>query len=489
MMLPLNEVATAMGSAVISPPKNVSGWSVDSRTLAAGDVFFALKGPSHDGHQYVAQVLEKGASAAVVERPVWGQAFEPAAGFPPGQPGRSPAGSPEGLPHVEIVVADTGRALEDAARYARQRWGGEIVAVTGSAGKTTTKDIIAAMLAAETPVGKTVGNFNNQVGLPLSILRLPDDAKVAVLEIGMNHAGEIRRLAALADPIRVGVITNVGYAHIEFFDSIEGIALSKRELIEALPPDGVAVLNADDPHVIRFRETHPGPAITFGLVDGADVQATEIEYGEEMTRFRAWGVRFETPMLGRHGVRNVLAGLAVARVFGIDAGRLRDTVRSLAAGNMRGERIRRNGITILNDCYNSNPDAAKSMIDQLRDTPARRRIAVLGEMLELGRWAEPLHRDVGRYVARAGISVLVGIRGAARHMVDEAVKSGLAAGAAYFFEDPSQAGANLRDIAREGDAILFKGSRGTRVERALERFMEKEPGAGSQESGVRKMPR
>ena len=459
-MLPLNEVAAAMGSSVTPPPKNVSGWSVDSRTLAAGDVFFALKGPAHDGHQYLAQVFEKGAAAAVVERP-------------------------EGLPCMELVVADTARALEDAARYARRRWGGDIVAVTGSAGKTTTKDIIAAMLAAEMPVGKTVGNFNNQVGLPLSILRLPDDVKVAVLEIGMNHAGEIRHLAALADPIRVGVVTNVGYAHIEFFDSIEGIALSKRELIEALPPDGTAVLNADDPHVIRFRDTHPGPVVTFGLAEGADVRATDIEYGEEATRFRAGGMAFETHLLGRHGVRNVLAGLAVARVFGIDAARLRDTVRSLAAGNMRGERIRRDGITILNDCYNSNPDAAKSMIDQLRDTPARRRIAVLGEMLELGHWTEPLHRDVGRYVARAGISVLVGIRGAACHMVDEAVKSGLAAGAAYFFEDPVHAGASLRNLAREGDAILFKGSRGTRVERALEEFMKKEPGGGTQEPRVR----
>lgn len=447
MTLRFREVAGAIQAVGLRPDLPITGWSVDSRTIQKGDLFFALKGPSHDGLDHLDEVFEKGAVGAVVDRACKANGWL-------------------------MGVPDVQRALEEAARFARGQWGGRIVGVTGSAGKTTTKDVIAALLSAELPTGKTIGNFNNQVGLPLSILRLPDDAQVAVLEFGMNHAGEISRLAELAQPLDTAVVTNVGFAHIESFGSIEGIAAAKRELIEALPAEGVAVLNADDPHVAAFRDVHPGRTITFGLNGAADVRAQSVRYNKTLVMFRAAGVEFESPLAGRHGVLNVLAGLAVAQVFGIAADRLRDAVRTLAPGKMRGERIERDGITIYNDCYNSNPDAARSMIDLLRDTPARRRIAVLGEMLELGQWSEPLHRDVGKYAAEAGITVLVGIRGAARHMVDEAVKAGLGAGAAYFFEDAPEAGEFLRGEVREGDAVLFKGSRGTRVERALEKFLE-----------------
>jgi UDP-N-acetylmuramoyl-tripeptide--D-alanyl-D-alanine ligase len=320
-------------------------------------------------------------------------------------------------------------------------------------------------------VGRTVGNFNNHIGLPLSILRMPDEARAAVLELGMNHAGEIRALAAIAKP-EVGVVTNVGYAHIEAFDSIEGIALAKRELIESLPAGGVAVLNADDERVRKFRHVHSGRTVLYGLSPDADVRATGIEMHQARVRFRACGVKFETPLAGRHGIRNILAGIAVARLFDIDAADLTGAVGSLVPGKMRGERIEIGGVTVIDDCYNSNPDAVRAMLDVLGDTPARRRIAVLGEMLELGRWSEPLHRDVGRYAARCGITVLVGIRGVARSMVEAATEAGLAKNAAYFFEDPADAGTWLRDVTQPGDAILFKGSRGTRVEKALEAFLK-----------------
>jgi UDP-N-acetylmuramoyl-tripeptide--D-alanyl-D-alanine ligase len=345
-----------------------------------------------------------------------------------------------------------------------------VVAVTGSAGKTTTKDVIAQLVAVEVAAGKTIGNLNNHVGLPLSILRLPDESRVAVLEMGMNHAGEIRALARIARP-DVGVVTNVGYAHVEAFGSVEAVARAKRELIEELPADGVAVLNADDLLVSAFREVHRGRVVTFGLSENADVRAEDVELGVETVRFRCGGVRFESPLVGRHGVSNVLAGLAVAQVFEIPPERLRDAVRSLSPGKMRGERLEHNGVVIWNDSYNSNPEAARAMIDVLRSTPARRRVAALGEMLELGPSTEPLHRDIGRYVAAQGIDVLVGIRGAARFMVEEAVRAGLSEGAAYFFEDPGQAGDFLSGMLREGDAVLFKGSRGVKVERALERVL------------------
>jgi UDP-N-acetylmuramoyl-tripeptide--D-alanyl-D-alanine ligase len=326
------------------------------------------------------------------------------------------------------------------------------------------------MLAVGMPVGKTIGNLNNHIGVPLSILRLPREARVAVLEMGMNHAGEIRKLCAIARP-KIGVVTNVGHAHMEAFDSIEGVAAAKRELIESLPADGIAVLNADDPLVSRFREVHRGRTVTFGLSAGADVRAENVQHGADGVRFRVGAVEFSSPLLGLHSVLNLLAGIAVAGLHGIPPEQLTGVVDAFAATSMRGDRLQDNGILILNDCYNSNPDAARAMIDVLRDTPAKRRIAVLGEMLELGRWAESLHRDVGRYVAGSGIDVLVGIRGEARHLVDAATEAGQAVTAAFFFSDAAAAGDHLRNIARPGDVILFKGSRGTHVERALERFL------------------
>jgi len=445
MILGWDEVVRAVEArAAARPGVRISGWSIDTRTLEAGDLFFALAGPEHDGHDYVRAALEKGAAGAVAERDI-------------------------GVAHL-MIVPEPLAALQRLAAWARCRWGGQVVGVTGSAGKTTTKDITAEVLAAELSVGKTAGNLNNHFGVPVSILRLPDDCRVAVLEMGMNHVGEIRALARIARP-NIGVVTNVGYAHVEAFGSIEAVAEAKRELIEELPADGVAVWNADDPLVSGFRQAHAGRSVTFGLSEAADVRAERVELGSDGVRFRALGVEFETRLMGRHGLSNVLAGIAVAHVFGIAPERLREAVSRLAPGKMRGERLERNGVVIWNDCYNSNPEAVRAMIDVLHETPARRRLAVLGEMLELGLSTEPLHRDIGRYIAGRGIDVLVGIRGAARYIVDEAVRAGMSAGAAYFFEDPTTAGDFIRQMIREGDAVLFKGSRGVRVEQALERVL------------------
>jgi UDP-N-acetylmuramoyl-tripeptide--D-alanyl-D-alanine ligase len=439
MTLNLQEVARAMRAEGDPKPVEVSGWSVDTRTQNAGDVYFALRGPNYDGHDFIGAAVEKGAAAVVVERRWDGP--------------------------NELVVGDTQQALAELGAWARLHWNGEVIGVTGSAGKTTTKDAIAHLLADGMQVGKTVGNFNNHVGVPLSILRLPDSCRAAVLEIGMNHAGEIRELAAIAKP-QIGVVTNVGYAHVEFFDSIEGVSAAKRELIEALPRNGVAVLNADDPRVVRFRDAHPGRSVTFGFAEGADVRAESVETTSAGARFRALGVDFETGLTGRHAVSNLLAAIAVAREFGFAPERLREPVRTFAVGKMRGERLEHNGITIWNDCYNSNPEAVESMIGVLIGTPAARRIAVLGEMLELGEAADSLHRQVGRYAAEHGIDLVIGVHGSARSLVDAA------GGGARFFEEAAAAGDFVRSIARPGDAILFKGSRGVRMELALERVLE-----------------
>jgi UDP-N-acetylmuramoyl-tripeptide--D-alanyl-D-alanine ligase len=411
-------------------------------------VFFALRGPNHDGHDYVREVLGKGAVAAVVDLDM----------DVPAQAGEV------------FRVPDVLQALQQLASFARAEWGGEVIGVTGSAGKTTTKDIIAEMLSEAGPVAKNEGNLNNHVGLPLSLLRLDENARVAVMEMGMNHAGEIRTLAQITRP-RVGVVTNVGWAHIEAFESIDGIAAAKRELIDELPADGTAVLNADDPRVASFRDSFAGRSVLYGQSADAHVRAEDVEYSLDRVRFRVGDVPFETQLTGRHNVSNILAGLAVARVQGIDLARLTGRVRNLKPAKMRGERFEHQGILIYNDCYNSNPDAVRAMVDVLRDTPARGRIAILGEMLELGHWAEPLHRDVGNYVAQSGISVLIGIRGAARLMVDAAQLAGLRTDAAFFLDDPREAGRLARSLAQPGDAILFKGSRGVRVELALEEFI------------------
>jgi UDP-N-acetylmuramoyl-tripeptide--D-alanyl-D-alanine ligase len=435
---------TILSSAGLLPDVTISGWSIDSRTLNPGDCFFALRGPVKDGHDYVDNVMEKGAALAIVERSVDAK-----------------------IP--QLIVPDTLAAMQQLARRTRERWGGTVVGVTGSAGKTTTKDAIASLLNAQIRTGRTIGNYNNHFGVPLSILRLSDDCRAAVIEMGMNHAGEIRELARIAQP-QIGVVTNAGWAHAEYFENgIEGVALAKRELIEELPAGGIAILNADDERVRAFAHIHPGQTILFGFSADAEVRAEDFRMCPGHAHFRCLGVDFESPLAGRHGVSNVLAAVAVARALGIAPERLRDAVRTLAVGKMRGERFERGGITVINDCYNANPEAMRSMLELLRGTPARRRIAVLGEMLELGREAGTLHRDIGRFAAEQGIDALLGVRGAARFMVAGAIEAGLSGSAASFFDTAEAAGDFLKTYVRAGDAILFKGSRGVQVEKALER--------------------
>lgn len=443
MRISAGAVAEMVGAKATMNQSISSGWSIDSRTLNPGDFFIALRGPKNDGHDHVAAAFARDASIAIVEREI---------------PGAGP----------QIVVPDSLAALQTLAAKARMRWAGKVIGVTGSAGKTTTKDIIAALVSAGFRTGRTVGNLNNEYGVPVSLLRLPDDAEAAVIEMGMNHAGEIAALAKIAKP-QIGVVTNVGWAHAENFeDGIDGIARAKKQLIDELPTDGIAVLNADDERVRTFGDGRK--TVTFGFAAGADVRAENVRLSQAGAKFQCLGIEFESPLAGRHEVSNVLAGIAVAHAMGIAPERLLQPVRNLTAGKMRGERLERNGITVINDSYNANPEAMRSMLELLRDTPARRRIAVLGEMLELGREAESLHRGTGKFAAEQGIDALLGIRGAARYLVDEA-REALSGGAAYFFDTPEEAGDALVEMARAGDVILFKGSRGVQVERALDRLM------------------
>ena len=460
MKFRLSEIAAWLGAKAPATDQKVVGYSIDTRTVREGELFFAIRGSGRDGHDYVRTAFDRGACAAVV-RSAW-------------------AAENEGIGPV-LAVKETIEALGAAARQARRQWGRPLAAVTGSNGKTTTKDLIAAMLETKYRVAKSAGNLNNELGLPLSLLRFDEEADVGVAEMGMNHAGEIRRLAGMAEPT-VGVVTNVNAVHLEHFSSVDEIASAKRELVEELPPEGTAVLNGDDPRVARFREEFAGKTVTFGLNTEADFRAVDVEtLGASGVRFRlhVGGARFESSLPGRHNVSNILAALATASVFGVEAEGVRAAVAGFQSHGMRGEVVRIGGVIVLNDCYNSNPKALSEMLTVLRETPARRRVAVLGEMLELGPESAALHYEAGRKVVETGVDFLITLGGFAREIIAGALENGLSRDSAFSFEEAEPAGAFLAKTVSAGDAVLLKASRSVGLERALQtlqRRLEKAEG-------------
>ncbi len=424
------------------------GYSIDSRTVQPGDLFIAVKGERLDGHDFVEQALAAGASAAIISQ-------EQAPRYP----------VKTGL----LVVDDTLAALQTLGGAARRMWGKTVVALTGSTGKTTTKEAIAHLLSTQFRVLKTEGNLNNHFGLPLSLLKLDPAHEVAVIELGMNHAGEIATLARIAAH-DIGVVTNVAPVHLEFFESVAAIARAKYELIETLHAGGTAVLNSDDEYVSQFGRDFHGKVVTFGLGATADVRAESIvPRGTEGSTFDlvVGGVRerVSLPLVGRHNVYNALAAAAAALERGIKPSQAALSLASLQAQDKRGQLLQLNGATVINDCYNANPKAMNAMVDVLAGMPAARRIVVAGEMLELGPTAPELHRHTGAYMAEKKIDVVVGVRGLASEIVAAARQAGLRA---EFLESPEQAADWLAREVGAGDAVLLKASRGVRLERALD---------------------
>jgi UDP-N-acetylmuramoyl-tripeptide--D-alanyl-D-alanine ligase len=458
MKLTLAEAAIGAGAVLEAPEsiaqpgaREVVGYSIDSRTVAPGELFFAVRGDRLDGHDFVAAALARGAVAAVVSR-------ERVASLPD-----------VALSVPLLITEDPLIALQALAAHVRRRWGRRVVAVTGSAGKTSTKEAIAAALGAKFSVLKSQGNFNNGFGLPLQLLRLTAEHEFAVIEMGMNHAGEIAALARIAAP-DWGVVTNVGTAHIEnFADGQAGIARSKLELVAALPSTGVAFLNCDDAYVSQFGRDFPGRAVYFGAGPCADPQllgATEDGAGVHV-RYRA-GERtgeFTLHLLGAHNASNALAGLAVALEAGVEIEAAIGALETLTVGPNRGEAIEIAGATILNDCYNSNPEALRSMIRTLAARPGRRRILVAGEMLEMGEHGPALHTACGKAAVEAGLDLVVGVQGNAVHLASAACAGGVAS---LFLPDALAAGRWLVLNLQPGDVVLVKGSRGVHLERAIE---------------------
>jgi UDP-N-acetylmuramoyl-tripeptide--D-alanyl-D-alanine ligase len=351
-----------------------------------------------------------------------------------------------------------------------------VAAVTGSAGKTTTKEILAALLAARFRVLKSEGNLNNEFGLPLQLLRLEETDEAAVVELGMSHAGELKRLAEIARP-DVGAVTVVAPVHLEFFASVDEIALAKRELIEGLTGrDSVSVLNADDARVAGFRNVAPGRVITYGVKERADFRAENIEDrgldGTEFDFISASGrERLRLPLAGRHNISNALCALAAASVWGISVAEAREVFPKLEATGMRGRILQYEaGFTVINDCYNSNPLALRAMIELLTSTPAEgRHILAAGEMLELGAGSAELHREAGRAAAATGkLSWIIGVRGDAESFVRGAMEAGHPAAQAKFCASSEEAGEFIQKLMKRGDLLLVKGSRGVKMERIVE---------------------
>jgi UDP-N-acetylmuramoyl-tripeptide--D-alanyl-D-alanine ligase len=419
----------------------------------------------------VAQAVERGALAAVVDE------------------GRI-AEFPGWIQDKVFGVPDTLPALQELARAVRRQWGKRLAGVAGSVGKTTTKEILAALLASRFRVLKNEGNLNNEFGVPLTLLRLDETHEAAVAELGMSRRGELARLAQIAEP-EVGVITCVAVEHLEFFSSVDEIALAERELIENLAGSNpIAVLNADDERVVRFAEVARGPVVWFGLGPRAEFHAEEIEdHGGAGMSFEfvspAGRAHLDLSLVGLHNVRNALAALAAASVWGVGAEDAARVFPNLSPASLRGEVLRfAAGFAVLNDSYNSSPSALAALEDWLVSAPGyRRRILAAGEMLELGETSPRLHRDAGLHAARTGkIDWIIGVQGAAEEIIRGAVDAGFGAAQTRFFATSDEAAKFIAEFLAPGDLLLVKGSRGVRMERIVEALKQAHALANSLET-------
>ena len=436
----------AGGRASGDAQRPLTGVSIDSRTLQPGQLFVAIAGPKFDGHDFLAQAVERGAAAVMVHKGV------PA---PPGVP--------------VIRVTDTTQALKDLGRHVRQQAAIPVVAVTGSAGKTTTKEMTAALLATKGEVLKTEGNLNNQYGLPLTLLRLTPAHRFAVLELGMSAAGELRELSAIARP-DVAIITVTAPVHLEFFKSVDEIAAAKAEILEGLGPEGAAVLNWEDERLRRIGQARKGKVVWFGRDRSCDVSAENWRGTVHGMRFdmRIAGKAFDValPLPGPHFLLNFLAAAAAAHQVGIAPEEIARAATGVKAAKSRGQVIRlKKGVTLLDDSYNSNPFAVEAAVTALGMAAKGRRVVFLGDMLELGPTGPDLHRETGGTL-RGRADVVVGVGSLGKLICEGARKAGI--GETHEFEDSTAAAAAGPSLLKDGDAVLVKGSRGARMERVVE---------------------
>jgi UDP-N-acetylmuramoyl-tripeptide--D-alanyl-D-alanine ligase len=456
LWLTAGEIARAAEGRLIQgdAERRFATFGIDSRAVRPGQLFVAIRGTRLDGHAFVAEAVAKGAAGLLVNE----------AAIP------TPAGA-DGQAVAVITVADTTKGLQRIAREMRRKSGARVVAITGSAGKTTTKEVTAAFLALRFRTFRNRGNLNNHIGVPLSLLEMVDAPDMAVVELGMSAPGEIRTLVEIAEP-DVRVWTNVGEAHLEYFASIDAIADAKAEILENAGPDNLLIANGDDARVMSKARGFGGRTITFAIERPADVGASAVRdlgirgMAASVTT-PAGSVNLATPLVGRGNLANVLAGIAVGLDAGIGLDDMAERASTLVPASHRGEvRTLSSGVTLIDDAYNANPPAMARTLDVMRaETGFRRRVAVLGEMLELGPASAVLHAQCGRAVAHAGIDLLITVgKEAARAMGEGAVAAGLARERVQHAETSQEAAALASALVRAGDLVLVKGSRGIGLE-------------------------
>ncbi len=464
MTFSMEEVLKATGGRLLQGERSAffHGISTDSRTVAEGELFIALKGTHFDGHQYALEALQKNAGGVVIEedkvRDIRWNGFRPRA---------------------VIAVKDTLFALGELARERRRKYGTPVVALTGSNGKTTTKDMISTCLETTFPILKTKGNLNNLIGLPLTLFDLTEKERVVVLEMGMNVPGEIRRLTEIAEP-DVGLITNIEKVHLEGIGSLERIKQEKGELFRRMRKDGTVLVNQDDPRVIDLASEFPGQKITFGIEHPADVMAKEIQLrGAEGTSFtlivEEEAIEIKLPLLGKHFVPNALSAVAIASLFGVELEKSKEALERFQPSPMRMEIVHlKGGETLINDAYNANPKSMELALQILAEMKGKgRAIAVLGDMLEMGDFSVEAHQQIGERVGELSIDFLLALGDEAPVLVESAIRHGLASERARVVESHSEAVSMLKEVIVRGDWILVKGSRRMRMEKIVEGLMER----------------
>jgi len=462
----LEEVIHAIGGQLLhgSPGVRIRRIWTDSRSVRAGDLFVALKGPKFDGHRYVNDAITGGAVGAIVKQSAWHKISSTI---------RRVASSTPHVPAIVIGVKDPLRAYQDLAAFHRSQFHIPVVAITGSNGKTTTKEMVSHILSRRWRLLKTKGNLNNSIGVPQTLLGLNRGHEVAVIEMGVDQEGQTTRLCEMAKPA-FGVITNVGPDHLEFFGSLEGSARAKAELLANLPHDGVVMLNADDDFFTRFSQQAPCPVVSCGFSPKAEVRASDVVFDRHGTKFRlhlphrsrAKTIRLR--LAGHHNVSNALAGAAVGYAMGLPVEDLVEGLGKVRPAPMRSEIRQWKGMTFLYDCYNANPASMKAALTLLANLGrGKRTMAVLGDMRELGASEDQLHREIGAFVAKQGFTHFIACGRLGPCLVEGAKRAGMSARAISRARSIPHAARILEKLVGPGDMILLKASRGIEIERVL----------------------
>ncbi len=455
-MFNIKEIISATKGSLVSGKvlKRLTGICIDSRTLIAGSIFIPIVGKKFDGHDFVKEAVKKGAKAVIYADENKVKDFE------------------KGV--VYIKVNNTTQALGSLARFHRRRFDIPVIAVTGSSGKTTTKEMISWVLSAKYSIHKNKGTQNNLIGVPLTLLEIHSKHDICVIEMGTNRIGEIRQLTQIAEP-NVGVITNIGPAHLEFLGDLKGVYKEKIELIKKLSHPGIAVLNKSDIYLGKLSRVRSKPLFFYGINQECDFRATEITYKGGAISFLFNGIHeIEIKHSALHNVSNALAAISCGLIFGLDISEMKERIQSFDSPDMRLKEIKLKDCVVFDDSYNSNPQSLKQAIDVLcRQSQAARRILVMGDMLELGKKSEEFHAYFGTYVSKKPVDILVTTGEFSKFAADTAKKSGMNSACVFHFEDRSTLIEFLHVNIKPGDVILVKGSRSMQMEKIVAALTER----------------